>query len=55
MNLGQDLLDVLYRHSQENNDYENPNFLQVVNDAIDAYYNLENDEVDAWISNMWSR
>lgn len=35
------------------NEYINPNFLCEIVNSLYVYYELENDEVDEWISNMW--
>ena len=54
MTIEQDLMDVLKKYSKKEFTYINPNFLQGIEALLWDYFELEDDEVDEWITGMWS-
>ncbi len=54
MNLPEEIGKLLKQKSTEPHDYINPNFLQAVYEALETYYNIADDDVDKWITKMWS-
>lgn len=51
--LPQEILAVLKKHAELDNEYYNPYFLTEINVALDKHYNLEDPVVDKWIEYMW--
>lgn len=54
MYLAKKIMDLLIEQSKKPQEYINPNFLDEVTTILEDYYQLENDEVNEWIKNMWS-
>ena len=54
MNLPKEIMGLLRKKAELPHDYVNPNFLQLVVELLEEYYDIEDDIVDDWISNMWS-
>ena len=56
MAIEDDMMKVLKKHANmEDSGYINPNFLFGITELLYKYYQIEDDVVDAWISDMWSR
>lgn len=53
-NLPKEIMELLIKKSKEQHDYVNPNFLQGISELLEGYYQMENDDVDKWIYDMWS-
>jgi hypothetical protein len=53
INLPQEILSLLQRKSQEEWEYVNPNFLLAISEALDGYYEVGDEKVDQWITNMY--
>ncbi len=51
--LPEKILELLKEQSQKEHTYINPNFLQIMNSALYDYYDLEDEDVDQWINDMW--
>lgn len=51
--LHEEILDLLIKRSKMEHEYINPNFLQEINEALDIYFEIEDNDVDKWIRNMW--
>ena len=50
----EEILEVLKKHMKENPDgYINPNFMQLITEAVYDYYELDDDELDHWITTMF--
>lgn len=47
------IMKILKDKSQQEHDYINPHFLVQLQSALYDYYELEDDEVDDWIQDMW--
>jgi hypothetical protein len=54
--LHEDILNLLKKYAKEEDGFQyiNPHFLAGISDLLYDYYDLEDDEVDKWISDMWS-
>lgn len=52
-NLYQDIMDVLMKHAEADDQYWNPHFLCELNSLLEEYGNIEDRVVDKWISDMW--
>jgi len=53
LNLPFEILNLLKQKSKENHEYINPNFLVDVSTALYNYYDLEDNDVDKWIQDMF--
>lgn len=51
-----EILDILVKHSKDPySGYIDPNFLNGLNTLLYEYFQLENDDVDVWISDMFGQ
>ena len=48
-----DIIAVLLKYAEGEEVYINPNFLIEIEQALDSYYNLDNDKVHNWIQDMF--
>jgi hypothetical protein len=51
--LPEEILELFRKRMKMDFEYINPNFMQEITNAIDTYYNLEDDDVDRWIVEMF--
>ena len=54
MKIEWDILNMLKIHANTG-DYSNPHFLAEISRLLFEYYNLEDDTVDKWINDLFSR
>lgn len=54
MKLQNDIMEVLKKYAKAEHQYINPNFLVEITNALSDYYDVEDDEVDEWVMNMFS-
>jgi len=54
--LADDIMALLKESAKESKgfQYVNPHFLSGLSNLLSEYYELEDDKVDEWITNMWS-
>jgi len=48
------ILELLKVKSKLDHEYINPHFLQIVSKALSDYYDIEDEDIDAWILDMFS-
>lgn len=53
MNFHEQILQIMKDKSKQEHEYINPHFLQEISGLLWDYYELEDDEVDTWISGMF--
>ena len=54
-NIPEDIMAVLKEYAKRDDQYINPNFLSDVATLLEQYYQLEDDDVDKWIQDTYSR
>lgn len=57
--LAKDIVTLMKDYAKKSNtkggfQYINPNFLSGLSNLLYEYYQIEDDEIDEWITNMWS-
>jgi hypothetical protein len=52
--LGEEILALLREKAELKFEYFNPHFLSGIVELIDDYYDVEDEVVNKWISDMWS-
>lgn len=55
MSLEIEIMELLRKHSKDDTEYINPNFLSELANLLSEYYNLEDEQVYKYIEKMWSR
>jgi len=53
LNLAKEIMKLLIKKQKEPYDYVNPYFLEDISKLLEEYYQIENDDVEEWINNMW--
>ena len=53
MNIGEEILVLLRNKADSEFEYYNPNFLLAVTELIHGYYDLEDEVVDEWVTEMF--
>jgi hypothetical protein len=53
-NIGEEILALLRSKADAEWEYYNPNFLQAITEQIESYYEVRDDAVDEWITEMFS-
>lgn len=53
MSIENEIMDVLRKYSEKDDEYINPNFLTAINEELKNYFNLEDERVDDWIISMF--
>lgn len=53
MELHEEILELLRKRMSGEHEYINPHFMQKITSAIYDYYEVEDDEVDQWILDMF--
>ena len=54
LSIAEEIMEILKRKSKTD-EYINPNFLTDINSKLFNYYQIEDEEVDKWIQDMWDR
>ena len=52
--LGEEILTLLRSKADAKWEYYNPHFLEAITEKIEAYYDVRDDVVDEWITEMFS-
>lgn len=52
--IGEEILGMLRDKARSEYQYYNPRFLSDLTELINRYYDVEDDEVDEWVSDMFS-
>lgn len=53
MDLHEEILEIMKSRMSEEHKYINPHFMQKITNAIYDYYEIEDDELDQWILDMF--
>ena len=53
MDLPREILELLKKKAAMSFNYTNPNFLEALKDLLYTYYDLEDENVNNWIREMW--
>lgn len=53
MKLHEEIMALLKKRVEMEHEYINPNFLQEITAALEDHYNLEDDAVDVWVTEMF--
>jgi hypothetical protein len=53
-NIGEEILALLRSKADAKWEYYNPNFLEAITEQIESYYEIRDDAVDEWITEMFS-
>lgn len=53
-NIGEEILALLRSKADAEWEYYNPNFLEAITKQIESYYEVRDDVVDEWITEMFS-
>lgn len=53
-NIGEEILALLRSKTDTKWEYYNPNFLEAITEQIESYYEIRDDAVDEWITEMFS-
>jgi len=54
MQLAKEILNLLKKKAEGKHEYINPNFLLIVTEAINDYYDISDPIVDKWVQDMFS-
>lgn len=54
MNIGEEILAILRSKADAKWEYYNPHFLEAIAEQIEAYYEVRDEIVDKWITEMFS-
>lgn len=55
MQLHEEIMELMKQRANTNFEYINPHFLADLNELIYNFYDLEDEEVNKWIRNMYER
>jgi len=53
-NIGEEILGMLRDKARSEYQYYNPSFLSDLTELINRYYDVEDDDVDEWVCDMFS-
>jgi len=53
-NIGEEILALLRSKTDAKWEYYNPHFLEAITEQIESYYEVRDDAVDEWITEMFS-
>ena len=54
VNIGEEILALLRSKADAKWEYYNPNFLEAITEQIESYYEVRDNVVDEWITEMFS-
>ena len=53
--LQEKIMNVIKEHSKTDTNYVNPYFVEEILEALSGFYELEDDDVEAWLQDMFGR